>query len=487
MLTPVRIRGKNNRDQSRKKQTDEKGVSSALPAPKRRPGRPRKSRRVAAQSVITEDNNVSEAVSTYSSHLSTLEQLPTELLQAIFLLSRNINFPMSSLHLGSVLASPHLRTELVVYAFADREYSELHLYAGLQSSLLRQRWLTYEFFQLCQKTYLLRHAILVVQNYSRGAPQDISHGNVTKITEAFNAYYSLSHRISMKLDPIHYPSSPQPVAEGINLSRDVVFNGIDQKGVTYSIVLDAEGSRMYVYTPWIADPSDRPWIKYIPKERDKSHFQTTYFMGYLVVGCEIPEKLLHGPWTNERGYFLKLLLDASAQVNWLTSTSGEVALQGFEDAIREDNRNAIRVLREAGSSGRCFYPDTQVIAVQDCLKDLETGSVTLEALKDPHGSWRMPAGNALMDTYTAGVVPSTKHLKIAIFEKGANLKILKALLEGDGKTDIDCDDNELVDWALQKKAEARALPAGSAGSDIGDWLLNTLQVVREKQEKWAVI
>ncbi|MCJ1434428.1 magnesium ion transporter [Xylographa pallens] len=483
MFTPVRVRGKNNRDQSRKKQTDEKGLSSALPAPKRRPGRPHNSRRVTAQSVITEDNGVSEAVATYSSCLSTLEQLPTELLQTIFLLSRNINLPMSSLYLGSVLASPHLRTELVIHAFADREYSELRLYAGLQSSLLRQKWLTYDFFQLCQKTYLLQQAILVVQEYSRGAPQDISHGNVTKITEAFDTYYSLSHRILMKLDPPRYSCSLHPGAEGINLSRDVVFMGFDQKGVTYSIVLDAEGSRMYVYKPWVAQPPENLWPKFFPNEMDKSYSQTTNSMGSWVSRCEIPEKLLHGPWTNERGYFLKSLLDANAEVNWLSSTSGEVALQGFEDAIREDNSNAIRVLREAGARGGYFYPDTRRNTIRECLEDLATGSVTLEALKNPHASWRLPAGKAETDSYTAGVVPSTKHLKIAIFEKGANFRILKALLEGDGRTDIDCDDTELVDWALRKKAEAHALPADDVGSDIGDWLLDTLQVVREKQKK----
>ncbi|MCJ1384919.1 hypothetical protein MMC17_008037 [Xylographa soralifera] len=488
MLTPVRVRGKNKRDQSRKNKGDEKDSSSALPGPKRRPGRPRKSKSAAARSVIdknvllqADDHDASDAVTTYSFHLSTLEQLPTELLQTIFLLSRNINLPMSSLHLGSVLASPHLRTELVIHAFAERESSEQHRYAGLQSCLLRQKWLTYDFFQLCQKTYLLRHAILVIQKYYEEAAQDMYRSNVTRITKAFNTYYSLSHRILMKLDPLHHSHSLFSHAQDMNFSRDVVFVGTDQKGEAYSITLDNEGSLVEVFTPWVAHPEDNLWPS---PEEYLDGAGKCYSLGSNLTECEIPEKLLHGPWTNERGYFLKLLLDANARVNWLGSTSGEIALQGFEDAIREENYCAIGVLRASGYSiSKHILKDTRINTVRECLKDLRTGNLTVEDLTDPHASWRIPAGNAMRDTITAGVVPSTKHLKIAVFEKAANLKILKALLEGDGKTDIDCDDSELVDWALQKKAEARSIPLDVAGPNIGDWLLDTLELVRERQRK----
>ena len=485
MLTPVRVRGKNNRDQSRKKQRDEKDLSSALPAPKRRPGRPHNSKRVAAQSVVTGDHHVSEAFTTCSYSLSTLEQLPTELLQTIFLLSRNINLPMSSSYLCSVLTSPHLRTELVIDVFAKRSYSEQHLYAGLQSSLLRQKWLTYDFFQRCQKTYLLRRAILVIRKHIGEAAQDAYRDAVEKITGAFDTYYSLSHRILMKLDPLHYSSGiNHPPSPPENSSRHVVFVGTDQKGVKFSIVLDNEGNCMDVFTPWVADPRDNLWPKdhlMVPKNQYTS---TVYSMlsAVSLTGCDLPEKLLHGPWTNERGYFLKLLMDANARVDWLESTSGEVALQGFEDAIREENVCAISVLRSSARHLNDCLGDTRIREIRECLEDLKTGKTTIEDLTNPHASWRIPAGHLWFENSTVGVKTSTKHLKIAILEKPINFKVLEALLESEGQTEIDCDDTELENWAMQKKAEDRALPADVVTENIGAWLLDKLEIFRKAEE-----
>ena len=484
MLTPIRVRGKNNRDQSRKKQKDE-NLSPALPAPKRRPGRPRNSEFVASQLLITDDHDTSGIIATNNHQLSALEQLPTELLQTIFLLSRNINLPMSSLYLGSVLASPHLRTELVTHAFVDREYSEQHLYAGLQSGLLRQKWLTYEFFQRCQRTYLQRSAILIIQKYSGEVAQDVHRSNIKKITETFDKYYSFSHRMSMKLEQLHNSSGIVNPPRPQNLSRDSVFVGTNQKGAGFSIILELEGNGMYVSPSWVADPQENLW----PKDHYINVKRTGLYDFYPVLSdaslsqCEIPEKLLHGPWTNERGHFLKLLLNAGATVNWLDGTSGEVAMRGLQDAIRENNTCAISVLRAHESYCKYSLQDAQMRIVRECIQELDTGRVTVEELTNPQAAWRIPAGDVLWDTFTVGVVPSTKHLKIAVLEKPANLEALKALLEGDGKTAIDCDDTEMVDWALGKRAEARTTPGQIEGSNIGEWLLDTLEVIRKKQKK----
>ncbi|MCJ1395207.1 hypothetical protein MMC18_008090 [Xylographa bjoerkii] len=487
MLTPVRVRGKNKRDQSRKKQSAGEDSLSAFPVPKSRPGRPRKSKSAIAQSMVEgtapgliDASDASETTPTSFYHLSALEQLPTELLQTIFLISMNINLPMSSRHLGSALASPLLRTELVIHAFTRCRDSEDRLYAELRSSLLRQKWLTYNFLQRCQKTYLLRHAILVIQENSKEVARGIYRSNVVRITEAFDTYYSLSRRILMKLDSIYHSS-------GLDLSRDVVFEGTDQEGTAYSIVLDDEGSRMDVCRPFGAHPQDSIRPEDCFDVRKDFHTRTTYYLvssDTPLTRCEIPEKLLHGPWTNERGYFLKLLMDADAHVNWLGSTNGEIVLQGFEDAIREDNSYAISVLRASGIEN--LESDTRIDTVRECLEDLEIGKTTVEDLTNPHGPWRLPAGNALLNTSSARVVPSTEHLKIAVLEKAAKFRVLKALLEGNGKTDIDCDDTEVVGWALQKRAEARATAASHPdlqGVSIGDWLLDTLEVVREKQKE----
>ncbi|MCJ1401646.1 hypothetical protein MMC11_004863 [Xylographa trunciseda] len=491
MLTPVRVRGKNKRDQSRKKNSAEEGLLSTLPVPKRGPGRPRKSKRAAVQLLMNKTvplpvdvPEAPEAVATHSRRLSTLEQLPTELLQTIFLLSKNINFPISSLHLGSVLASPLLRTELVVHAFTELECFNQSRYTELQCSLLRQKWLTYDFFQHCQKTYLLRRAILVIQKYSKEAAGETYRRSTAKITQSFDTYYNLGHRISMKLDRLRRATGMELNKRIMNLSQDVVFVATDHEKVTYSIVLDFEGNCMKVFRPWVAGSGDSLRPKDFVFFGETSHVLTvdSVLSCVSLTQCEIPEKLLHGPWTSERGYFLSLLLDANAKVNWLGSTSGEVALQGLEDAIREDNSHAIKILR-ASDINACSR-DTTIRTFRECIEDLKSEVTTVEELTNPYAPWRIPASNSLLDTPPAGVVPSTKHLKIAVLEKAANFRVLQALLEGGGKTDIDCDDTELVDWALQKKAEARVKAASLPnleGQSVGDWLLDTLEVVREKQ------
>lgn len=42
-------------------------------------------------------------------------------------------------------------------------------------------------------------------------------------------------------------------------------------------------------------------------------------------GLEIPESLLLGPWTEEMVRYLYWLVRGGAELNWLTSTSGEVS------------------------------------------------------------------------------------------------------------------------------------------------------------------
>ena len=501
MLTPVRIRGKKKRDQPHKQQRVEDKSLSALPIPKRRSGRPRKSGHAITQHIMTkpsplvrDGSDSSATIVLHSHHLSALEQLPKELLQAIILLSRNINLPKASSHLGSVLASPLIRTELVLDAFFVANDEEEPNFHDLQSSLLRQKWLTYDFFQHCQKTYMVQQASRIVHQYSKWIARDVVLNNVARMTEAISTYYTMSHRITMKLDPRHH-------ALASDLSREIVFMGTASDGDTYSIILDDEGSKLMVNKPWYPTGADPLWSGCgchlvdpefkrcecrLPRDSDF----TTYGMSWDT--CEIPEKLLHGPWTNERGHFLKLLLNGGAYVNWFDSTSGEVASQGLEDAIREDNSYAISMIKVRGMenmkipSVKDIEQQTRKGIIDECLEDLEAGSLTIEELTDPHAPWRMPFGNDQSKTTSIGVVPSTKHLKIAVLERGANVRVLKALLGGSGNTDIDCDDNEIVEWALQKRAEAYAAAVADPDHlelDIGGWLLDTLEVVRGRQRK----
>ena len=63
-------------------------------------------------------NRIADKVRTRRKPASPLEQLPTEILERIFLLSGNLNFPRSSLRIGYLLSGRTFHSELIVTAFA---------------------------------------------------------------------------------------------------------------------------------------------------------------------------------------------------------------------------------------------------------------------------------------------------------------------------------------------------------------------------------
>ena len=89
--------------------------------------------------------------------LSRLESLPTELLEQIFLQSLNIDLPLASPHLTTMLSSIHMKTTLVLKVFSTEDVYDDHgvifsrrYRAGssqpaigeLQSRILKCRWMT---------------------------------------------------------------------------------------------------------------------------------------------------------------------------------------------------------------------------------------------------------------------------------------------------------------------------------------------------------
>ena len=108
--------------------------------------------------------------------LSRLESLPTELLEQIFLQSLNVNLPLASSHLGTVLSSTHLKMSVVFKIFSSGgTISSLELYGELshilgdgsadgtyraigklQSRILACRWMTWNFVQLYLENFIVR-------------------------------------------------------------------------------------------------------------------------------------------------------------------------------------------------------------------------------------------------------------------------------------------------------------------------------------------
>ena len=355
--------------------------------------------------------------------LSSLEKLPLELLQTIFLYSLNLSLPLASPHLGAALASRHVRTQLVLSAFGDLEdpvESAEPETVKLQSMLLPQKWLTYHFFQHCQKTYMLHLAIRAYQDSVSSScfyggsqkialPDDVQKMELARMSKWFDDYYDASSQA-------HKPW----LRNSIGTLPEQKFKWMDGQGKDYYLSLGIGGERMII-----------------------PHEASIYRLPNNELACDIPEKVLRGPWTDDKVQLLTLLLCCSAQISWIDSTSGEVAMQGLEDAIREDNVCAVEAL--VGSLNKGYSWDEYHSGEPDSETEDENEPKNTVA---PLSNWMFQ--EMQLSKFGAGVKATTQHLKIALLEKGGNREIVQALLGGIGESAIDCDDDEIRRWAYHR-------------------------------------
>ena len=246
-LTPVRIRGKRKRTG-----TDKSNVQKPLKVSltqTRPPGGPQK--------LIRSSKTVAMAN-------PTLQHLPQELLEIIFLYSMNVALPRSSPILGRKLSSRAVTLEFVLRSFfltvdhstnyRDRKTSGDPF---IQSRLLECRFFTWDFF----RSYVEKARRTLVEQ----------RGDIWK------------------------DASYQP--EGFE-----AFDGL------------------------------------FPFK-----FLKITYLGFAEGFC-IPEKLLHGPWSEEKACFLYVLVSLSGELDWEGSMSGEIAKLGMEQAVEENNERAVAAL-----------------------------------------------------------------------------------------------------------------------------------------------
>ena len=170
---------------------------------------------------------------------------------------------------------------------------------------------------------------------------------------------------------------------------------------------------------------------------------------FCVDDCWIPEKLLHGPWTDSKLTFLEILARAGARVDWIGSTAGETASKGLHDAIAECNVRAVKAL--VTIPPRIYDVEKRNNVDKWALR--EEGDVNNRAL--------LPREEA--NVY-AGVTPRTEHLRRAVLG-GCHKDIVRRLLSVPGE--VDREDREVVGWGLRKREE---------GDARGKWLLDALRV-----------
>lgn len=391
---------------------------------------------------------------------SQLESLPTELLEEIFMQSLNLSLPRASRPLSLCLSSSLVKRQLVFKAFSSSSGNSLKYshelldilgtekeIAKLQSAILRVKWMTLDFLQKCIPIFLVT---TLLQQFSslnldcKQAGQKISEAAVTDFVKR-----ACEHRQISTID------GPLMIQEWKNWEAGEKGNaGKKEKYVDLQIGVRDGLINLHIYTPDEGfGTSDCPF---------PLHYRWRIL--FCLDECRIPEKLLHGPWTDERCEFLEMVSSGGASIDWTGSTSGEVAQKGLRDALDELNERAVDALVE----GHCIPPVKRWRGNNaDHYVSFSNSNENLARARNhsyPTGEEAEPQVYRRCITKQAvGVLPQTEDLKMLILRGNFSEGIIRLLLYA--KTSIDYEDSEVIGWAIAKR---------DAGDERGIWLLEEL-------------
>ncbi|KAF2479655.1 hypothetical protein BDY17DRAFT_304362 [Neohortaea acidophila] len=144
--TPMRLRGKRNATAAEKWHHGKQRHQSSTPAPLERGA----SSSLDPADIVSEHRRKRRRL---DPELSRLEQLPTEILQAIFVESANVDLPLASPRLASQLQSAHLHRELTSRVMervtGSENKSPYSSVTELKSAsrLMNSKFFTWQFFQ----------------------------------------------------------------------------------------------------------------------------------------------------------------------------------------------------------------------------------------------------------------------------------------------------------------------------------------------------
>lgn len=444
-MTPIKVRGKRS---SVKREVSRHSVGSLLnPYPKNKRTISTSHPSTPPAKLPRFTNTRSENVGRHARFATSLEQLPTELLETIFLYHLNLSLPQASPIIGSKLASKHVKTQVVLRVCSAarlKTYPSEHAtlfpamidHAEAQSTILRMNWMTLTFIRQLIPDYITK---TVVQELSERRLQWLGKGpQVTQKTEPTIRQYlednfvRLTRRNQDDLPVFGYVSwRIENPARLIRLSFSL-----------HDGIVTIEERRIHGF---------ENSVQHVRLSSADRH-QWRIFCG--INGCKVPEKLLHGPWTPEKCDFLQMVIRGNATVDWVGTTSGEIAEKGLTQALREGNARATRLLvTRAGSHPQGLWGFPCSSNGQDIQKI------------DP-GTW--PRGDLVqapaVDVRGVGIVPQTRHLRTAVFEAGCQHDMVETLLQAED-TNIDLEDRAILDWAVEKSLQ---------GDERGGWLFSKL-------------
>ena len=450
-MTPIKVRGKRS---SAQRQSSKYSVASLLNPylGDKRPISPTSHSSTPPAKSPRQTNTRSEYAGGHARFAAPLEQLPTELLETIFLYNLNLSLPQASPIIGSKLASKHVKTQVlfrVCSAATPRTYPSEQAtlfpamidHAGAQSAILRMRWMTLTFLRQLIPDYITK---AIVQELSERRLQWLGEGPlVTQETEPTIRHYLEDHLLGLT----RRNQDDLPVVSYVSWR-------IEKPSRLIRLSFSLRGGIVTIEERCIHDCENSvQHVRLLSADRHRWRI----FCG--INGCKVPGKLLHGPWTTDKCDFLEMVIRGNATVDWVGTTSGEIAEEGLIQAIREGNTRATRLLVTRAGSG-CPHGDWDF--------PYHTSSLGLQKIEP--GPWpREGVFKAdAFDVVGAGVIPQTRHLRTAVLEAGCRRDIVEMLLKTESNN-IDPEDRAILDWAAEKKVR---------GDERGGWLLTKLSSCR---------
>ena len=366
----------------------------------------------------------------YTRSLSCLEQLPVELLESIFYYCLNPSLPQASIAIGQKLNSTRVKSHLVLRTLSSPNSFEypcavsgvfptLQEQAKAQSAILRLPWMTLSFFSQLIPDYIV-HTI-IRELGARGMRWMCDGPMVTKESEPVIRQY-----IKDNAPHVYHTERGLP-----RYWETRWFEIPEKRQISLGIGLQ---DGLVALRERETDTWDDGSVTFARKEPQFSKWRICGG----VDGCQIPEKLLRGPWTDEKCEFLEVLIRGNAEVDRVNSTSGEVAEQGFWDAIKEHNARAVRAMvarigprRRPWDGGRVRYP----------IERTFRGTYEQYILDSAYQEDRTCKG--------VGIVPRQEHLWKTL-EDGCPEDVLSALL-GAAEVSIDLRSPDVQLWVLQQE------------------------------------
>lgn len=412
-MTPIKVRGK--------KQAKFKCPVDALLNPYskgKRPLSPASAIPIPAKRSCQAAGHLNSKAETVK-HAPSLESLPTELLEKVFFFCLNVSLPQASLVIGHKLASHHVKSQLTLRVLSSPSSTDypcdlaavfptLREQAEAQSAILRLKWMTLPFLRGLIPEYIVKTLAREL-----GAQKLRWMGNgplVSATSEPWIRQYLNDNAYRLDEIPmqglpafweinwaIPHHDSPADTASG-RLSIDGDSRAINvgiglRDGLVALGVLRAEA------------------LQYNDLEEGLVSVNRWRIL-CGVEGCRIPEKLLHGPWTEEKCEFLEIAIRGNCSVDWVGTLSGEIAKEGLLQALEEQNARAVQALvarkSPIDSCKTCYYPDKESRALN---------RHQLSTYQD------VPVRRGV------GIIPTTEHIRKALTAKDYNRDIVDLLLQ----------------------------------------------------------